>query len=187
MKTIAFITRVHPKRPRMLKVCIDSVKAQTDDDYIHIIHRDDKTENGYGLLLANQSFAKVSPIDARYVMAIDDDNMLIDPNFVKIFRKIVNGNNPEIVFFKVIIGSRIFPKSVSWNKSPVCCRIDGHCFAVRLDIWKKYIHEFGKPSRGDYCFISVCYKNTKNHFWLDHIVSKAQRKAGRGKGENEHG
>ncbi|GAG76015.1 unnamed protein product, partial [marine sediment metagenome] len=70
MKTIAFITRVHPKRPGMLKICIESVKAQTSDDYIHILHRDDKTENGYGLFLANQSFVKVSPINARYAMVL---------------------------------------------------------------------------------------------------------------------
>jgi len=100
MKTIAFITRVHPKRPGMLEVCIDSVKAQTSDDYIHILHKDDKTKNGYGMFLANQSLAKVSSINARYVMALDDDDMLIDPNFVKTFKEIVNKDNPEIVFFK---------------------------------------------------------------------------------------
>jgi len=78
MKTIAFITRVHPKRPKMLEVCIDSIKTQTDDDYIHILHRDDNTENGYGVIMANRSLVKVSPINARYVMILDDDDMLID-------------------------------------------------------------------------------------------------------------
>lgn len=183
MRTIAFVTRVHPRRPNMLKKCVESIKTQTSDDYIHILHRDDETKNGYGKYLANKSFAKLSPIDARYVMAIDDDNMLIDPNFVKNFKKIVNGNNPEIVFFKCRIGNCVYPPPVFWKKPPVRCKIDGHCFAIRLDIWKKYIHEFGKKSCGDYHFISVCYKNTKNHFWLDRIVSKAQKKAGHGLGE----
>lgn len=187
MKTIAFITRVHPKRPNMLKICIASVKAQIGNDYIHIIHRDDKTKNGYGLLLANQSFANVPPINARYVMVLDDDDMLVDSNFVKVFKKIINGSNPEIVFFKVIIAGRgMYPPQTLWKKPPVRCQIDSHCFAVRLDIWKKYIHKFGKSFCGDYHFISVCYKNTKNHFWLDCIVSKTQKKAGLGKGEHEH-
>jgi len=175
MKTIAFITRVHPKRSEMLKICVDSIKAQTSDDYIHILHRDDKTKNGYGILLANQSFAKISSIDAHYVMAIDDDDMIIDRDFVKIFKEIVDDNNPEIVFFKMIVGNRIFPLQVCWKRPPACNRIGGSCLAVRLDVWKKYIHKFGRKKPGDFHFISACYRNTKNHFWLDRIVSKTQK------------
>ena len=186
MKAIAFITRVHPVRPTMLKICIDSIKIQTSDDYIHILSRDDKTVKGYGRFLANKSFAKVSPINARYVMVLDDDNMLIDPNFVIIFREVIAKNNPEIVFFKAIISNFIYPWPGYWKKAPVRSRIGSPCFAVRLDIWKKYIHEFGTPICGDFNFISACYKNTKKHIWLDRIVAKTQRKAGMGKGEHEH-
>jgi len=174
MKTIAFITRVKPRRVRMLKICTNSIKKQTNDDYIHIIFRDDRTKCGYGMLLANQSLARVSPIDARYVMVIDDDDMIIDSDFVKRFKEIVDDNNPEIVFFKMIIGNRLFPLQVCWKRPPIYNRIGGSCFATRLDIWKKYIHEFGRRTSGDFYFISACYKNTKNHFWFDHIVSKTQ-------------
>jgi len=186
MKTIAFITRVHPKRPSMLKICIKSIKSQTDNDYVHIIHRDDMTEHGYGRLLANQSFAKISHINARYVMAIDDDDMIIDSDFVNVFKEIVNNNNPEIVFFKCNIGGLVYPQSAFWKKPPVRAKIGGSCFATRLDIWKKYIHKFGESCCGDYSFISTCYKNTKKHFWLDRIVSRTQKRPGGGKGEHEH-
>lgn len=187
MKTIAFVTRVHPRRPKMLKVCIESVKAQTDDDYIHIIFRDDKTENGYGKPLADQSLARVSSINARYVMILDDDDMLAEPNFVKIFKGIVNGNNLEIVFFKgYITASGTYPKKEFWEKAPDRRRIASFCFAVRLDIWKKYIHEFGATRNGDWKFISACYKNTKNHFWFNEVIAKTQKRAGDGLGECEH-
>lgn len=185
-KTIAFITRVHPKRPNMLKTCIDSIKKQTSDDYIHILSRDDKTENGYGRFMANKSFAKISPINAQYVMTIDDDDMLIDPDFVNIFKEIINKNNPEIVFFKAYISNHLYPRPDFWIKAPVIARIGSLCFAVRLDIWKKYVYEFGKKVCGDYYFISACYKNTKNHVWLDRIVAKTQKKAGEGLGEHKH-
>jgi len=186
LKTIAFLTRVHPNRPNMLKICIDSIKKQTNDDYIHILSRDDKTENGYGRFMANKSFAKISPINVRYVMTIDDDDMLIDPNFVKIFKETINKNNPEIVFFKGYIGDRLYPWPGFWKKAPARARIASFCFAIRLDVWKKYIHEFGKKACGDFSFISACYRNTKNHVWLDRIVAKTQRKAGFGRGEYEH-
>lgn len=186
MKTIAFITRVHPRRPSMLKICIDSIKEQTNDSYIHILNRDDKTENGYGRFMANKSFAKISPINARYVMTIDDDDMLIDPNFVKVFKETVDKDNPEIVFFKGHINGRSYPSLEFWKKPPVCAQIGSFCFAVRLDVWKKHIHEFGKKVCGDYSFIAACYENTKNYIWLDRIVAKTQKKAGMGVGENEH-
>lgn len=170
----------------MLKTCIESIKKQTSDDYVHIIHRDDTTERGYGRFLANQSFAKISSINARYVMAIDDDDMIIDSDFVKAFKKVVDNNDPEIVFFKCRISGHVFPQPAFWKKPPVRGRIGGSCFAVRLDVWKRHIHEFGKNSCGDYSFISACYKNTKKHFWFDRLVSKTQKKAGFGRGEREH-
>jgi len=187
MKTIAFITRVHPKRPEMLKVCIDSVKAQTDDDYIHLLHRDDNTESGHGLHLANQSFVNVPPINAQYVMVLDDDDMLIDPDFVKLFKGIVEKHKPEIVFFKGKIGGRgTYPKEQCWGKRPRRKYMAGFCFAVRLDVWKKYIYKWGNKRCGDFFFISACYENTKEHFWFDHIVSMTQKRAGHGRGEDNH-
>jgi len=176
MKTIAFVTRVHPKRAEMLKICIDSIKTQTSDDYIHILYRDDKTENGYGMLLANQSLVKIPLVDVRYVMTLDDDDMIIDPNFVKVFKKIVDDNNPEIVFFTGILFGRKIPPKSQWGKRPRRRLINGFCLAARLDVWKKHIHEYGRKQAGDYNFIFACYKNTKNHFWLNRTVSKTQEK-----------
>ena len=189
MKTIAFVTRVHPKRPEMLKVCIKSVKAQTDDDYIHIIHRHDKTEDGYGGVAANRSLKYVHPFNTRYVMILDDDDMLIDSDFVRIFRGIVDEKNPEIVFFKgIVLGNKTFPTKQTWRKFPSRGSIASFCFAVRLDVWKKYISYFGGRGRrgGDFYFLSYCYRGTKKHVWLNRIVAQTQKKAGKAKGEHEH-
>jgi len=174
MKTIAFITRVKPRRSRMLATCTNSIKKQTSDDYVHIIYRDDRTRTCYGMLLANQSLTKVSPIDARYVMLIDDDDMIIDSDFVKKFKEIVDDNNPEIVFFKGIVFGCEIPPTAFWGKRPVCNQISGSCFVIRLDVWKKYVHAYGREKCGDYSFISECYRNTNNHFWLDRIIFKTQ-------------
>ncbi len=187
IKTIAFITRVHPKRPNMLKVCVDSIESQTSDDYLHILLRDDKTKNGYGLLLANRSFTKVPSFKARYVMTLDDDDMLIDSNFVEMFRGIVKKQKPEIVFFKGKIDNRgTYPKEQSWGERPRRRFIAGFCFAVKLSTWKKHVHKWGNKRCGDYFFISACYENTKKHLWVDRIISKTQKQAGRGLGEHEH-
>jgi len=189
MKTIAFVTRVHPKRPKMLKVCIKSIKAQTDDDYIHIIHRHDKTKDGYGGVSANRSLKYVYPIDARYVMVLDDDDMLIDPDFVKTFKEVVDKDGPEIVFFKgKVLGKKMLPTEQTWRKFPSRGSIASFCFAVRLDVWEKYISYFGGRGRrgGDFYFLSYCYRGTKKHIWLNRIVAQTQKKAGKAKGEHEH-
>jgi len=187
MKTIAFVTRVHPKRPDMLTICIRSIKAQTSDDYIHILNRDDKTKSGYGKYLANQSFAKIESIEAQYVMVLDDDDMLIDPTFVEKFAKAVEKNNPEIIFFKgIIMGYGVYPRPLTWGKAPIRGKIASFCFAVRLDVWRKYIHEFGCRTAGDYGFIFACYNGTKKHLWLDRTIARTQKRPGDGLGEHEH-
>ena len=189
MKTLAIITRVHPNRPNMLQKCVDSVKNQTSDDCIHILHRHDKTQQGYGKWNANKSLAEVKDIPARYAMVLDDDDMLVDPKFVEDFKKIVDGKNPEIVFFRGIIHRfGPLPTDKCWKRPPAFGRIGSFCLAVRADVWKKYIHRFGaKLSGGDFCFISACYRNTKKHIWWNRIVAKTQweTRAGSGRAEEK--
>lgn len=188
MKAIAFVTRVHPERSSMLKVCVESVRMQTSNDYIHILYRHDKTKKGYGKLEANKSFEQIKSIPAHYVMVLDDDDMLIDAEFVEIFREKTKGNDPEIVFFKGTISGRAeYPRPEIWGKAPVLAKIASFCFAVRLDVWKNHIHEFGaRYSGGDFCFISACYKNTTKYLWINRVVARTQKNPGGGRAEDEH-
>lgn len=189
MKSIAFITRVHPQRERMRRVCIQSVEAQINNDYVHILNRDDKSTKGYGTYLANKSFAKIKNINAKYVMVLDDDDFLMDDCFVDFFSNLIKTKNPEIVFFKgFVVGRGIYPRPDIWGKAPIYGSIASFCFAVRLDAWKRNIHAFGdRRFGGDYCFIESCYKNTTNHLWTDRLVASTQQGPGRGQGESNHG
>lgn len=189
MKTIAFLTRVHPDRPNMLKTCIESVQAQTDNDYEHIFIRTDRTKKGYGKWNANRSFAIVKVIPAKYAMVLDDDDMLIKPNFVKLFKRVIEQHrDPEIVFFKGIVHSLgVLPRPGYWKRPPVYGQIASFCDAVRTDVWLKHIPVFGKRELGgDFCFISACYQNTKRHIWWDTVVARTQKGPGRAKNERDH-
>jgi glycosyltransferase involved in cell wall biosynthesis len=170
----------------MLDICIASIRAQTCRDYIHIIHRDDKTAEGYGGLLANQSLAKIKFIDAHYVMVLDDDDMLIEPRFVETFKAEIVREMPEIVFFKgETAGFGTLPGPECWGRAPIYTGIASFCFAVRTDVWHKYVREFGKQRfGGDFRFIAACYRGTTTHAWLDLVVAGMQgAKAGRGQSE----
>ena len=194
LKAIALITRVHPQRPNMLKKCIESVNAQTSDDYIHVLHRDDKTGRGYGKHNANRSFTKIKNIQAKYVMVLDDDDMLIDNDFIKEFVhnletfKALEVIEPEIIFFRGIVHKLgILPKPEFWKKSPTYGQIASFCSAVRHDVWMKHIRSFGnKELGGDHCFIATCYKNTEHHFWWNRVVASTQKGPGRARGERDH-
>jgi len=188
MGTLAFITRVHPSRPNMLKQCVESVNAQTSTDFIHILHRHDASKAGYGKWNANKSLAAIKDIPARYVMVLDDDDMLIKRDFVEGFKTVIDGREPEIVFFKGIVHKLgTLPRSAFWGKAPVYGQIASFCSAVRRDVWMRHIKEFGRRELGgDFCFISACYCNTKDHLWWDAVVAATQKGPGRAKGEGDH-
>lgn len=189
MKSIAFITRVHPQRKRMLNICVQSVKAQINDDYVHILNRNDKSIKGYGTYQANKSFAKIKPIDAKYIMVLDDDDMLIDDCFVDYFSNLIKDKNPEIVFFKGSVENRgVYPRPEIWGKAPEYGQIASFCFVIRLDVWKRNIHTFGnRHFGGDYCFIESCYRDTSDYLWVDRLIARTQKGPGRGQGEITHG
>jgi glycosyltransferase involved in cell wall biosynthesis len=188
METLAIVTRVHPERPNMLRRCVESVNAQEGDGYIHILHRHDKSGRGYGKWNANKSLAAISDIPAKYVMVLDDDDMLIKQDFVREFSGIVDGKNPEIVFFKGNVHKLgVLPRPAFWKRPPVYGQIASFCLAVRHDVWMKHIKEFGRRELGgDFCFISACYRNTKDHLWWDVVVAATQKGPGRAKGERDH-
>ena len=188
MKTIALVTRVHPQRPNMLNRCVESVRAQTDDDYVHIFCKDDRTARGYGKHNANRSFVKVKDIPAKYIMVLDDDDMLIYDDFVKTLSLIVNRFDPDLLFFKGIVHKLgVLPRPAYWKKPPVYGQIASFCSAVRYDVWFKHIRAFGrKELGGDHCFIRTCYNNTKHHLWWDMVVASTQKGPGRARGERDH-
>lgn len=188
METLAFITRVHPSRPNMLKQCVESVNAQTSADFIHILHRHDASKLGYGKWNANRSLAAIKDISARYIMVLDDDDMLIDPRFVEDFSALVREKTPEIIFFKGVVHHLgPLPRLAFWGKPPVYGQIASFCSAVRRDVWFEHIREFGRRELGgDFCFISACYRATHDHFWWDRTVARTQKGPGRAKGEKDH-
>ncbi len=188
MKTICFVTRCHPARPDMLKKCIESVKAQSCNDYTHFLLKDDKTKEGYGVEKANESLRKASPLDGQYIMVLDDDDVLVSSLFMADFKDLIGDKQPDIVFFRGMVENfRIAPPDDCWRKPPVRGKIGSFCFAVSKDFWDRHIKFWerseGYPKMGDFTFVSKCYRDAKNVLWMDRIVAATQQGASRGKSE----
>jgi hypothetical protein len=177
----------------MQKACIDSVKAQTCDDWQHFLiqgamRASDEQSRGDGTFAIEHGLTKPWPIDAHYVMVLDDDNMLAYPGFVQEFKGLVQAASPDIVFFKAEIkGSGTYPW---WNHAPVAGHIDWFCFAVKQEMWKWGMKEIEahpnlRTNCNDFLFIDTCYRNTGAVIWFDRLVATTQRGPGRCRPETE--
>jgi hypothetical protein len=190
-KTICFLTRCHPQRPNMQKVCLDSVKNQTCDDYQHFLIQGSMREAEPGYSYKNSGFSpehgltKPWSIDARYVMVLDDDNMIVDMDFVKDFKALVERENPDIVFFRgEIKGWGVYP---TWATRPRAGQVDWFCYAVKRDLWVRYIAEVNDHpmESNDWLLIDKCYRNTKSVIWWNRMVASTQRMPGRSRPETQ--
>jgi glycosyltransferase involved in cell wall biosynthesis len=173
--TICFLTRCHPARPKMLAACIKSVEAQTCKDYQHILIRDDTSERGYGLIRAEEALKKPWPINARYVMVLDDDNMLVDMDFVRVFKRETGREEPDIVFFRSYIQDYgVLPPLDGWGKPPAQGFIDYFCYAVSLEFWKLYHPQVETAPHSDFLLAAKCHENARRILWLDRFVARTQ-------------
>ena len=175
MKTICFVTRCHPKRPNMRKICIESIERQSCKDYEHLLFHDDTTEDGYGRVTADMAIRNAKPSNGEYVMVLDDDDALLDNDFVADFKKLVTETKPDIVIFKGLIGKLgVMPSGNGWKSPPRPGCIGSFCFAVSKAFWDKYIESWGNYL-GDYEFIAECYRNALKVEWMDRLVAATQR------------
>lgn len=163
-----------------LKINIESVFAQTDNDLEHIIIEDPNI-NGSGLHWANQSFFhNVNRINGKYIFILDDDEYLTDINFVKELKLVDKANDPLIIFVKFNHGLEEEPIILpsNWGKKPVQNKIGTSCFVIKNKLWKKYIKNFGTKYSGDFSFINSIYNNEKRvdrFFYLDKIIGITNR------------
>jgi hypothetical protein len=178
----------------MQATCAASVAAQTIDDYQHLFLRGPMRESdayspGDGQFAIEHGLTKPWPIEGRYVMVLDDDNMIVYPDFVREFRDLVETDHPDMVLFHAEIkGQGIYPW---WNHAPVPGHIDWMCYAVKRGLWQKHMKTINNVRLGarsecnDSRFASFCYQDTKAVIWWNKLVATTQRGPGRCRPETE--
>ena len=171
------------QRPKMLAENIQSVRAQTCHD-VEQIFIPDRTRQG--IQKADRALGEnADRVNGEYVYILDDDCMLIDPQFVESVVGIVREHHPDIVMVK----SRRPPGPPSrqalvptvWEQPLRHGACNCLCYVMRAELWKRYIEWFGKkPWGGDWWFLERVLKENPKIVWLDRIVADA-RQLGRGK------
>ena len=173
MPFLSVVTRCY-KRPNMLHRNVRSLEEQIDQDFEHIFLVD---HDGHGVSWANHQFYRHrdKPV-GDYILMLDDDDMLTDPEAVTKLKKAAAGK-PDLVIFKFDCGPwGVLPSPGVWvNQWPKLTKVGTSCFITRKDIWYDNIQHFGQPTAGDYHFLATIWPDLNSIEWLDAVLGKVQR------------
>ena len=175
MAFLEIITRFY-KRPKMMRNNMESLHAQTCDDWEQTILADDV---GMGVGWSYTEIAKFA-IDGKltgdYIWILDDDDMCIRNTLIDELRTIVTQENPDVIMLRMNHLERGILPSYTWGKSPKLGDIGCSAFVVRRSVFKAYAHvlDMGDYSN-DYYFIAALFDNPSlKIFWHDVIASQVQ-------------
>lgn len=178
MTFLSIVTRCHPNRPSMLQKNIDSLAAQTCQDFEQVLIRDDA---GRGVGWANGQLQHASP-KGDYVLILDDDDLLTDETAVEKLKAAAD-DQPDLIIFKVDhAGLGILPSPKVWERSPMGGHIGSCDFITRRDLWRRHIPAFSQPTCGDIAFLRSMWHENIGVVWLDEQLAAVQR-ISRGRGE----
>jgi len=175
---LTIVTRCY-NRPLAFKRCLRSIERQTSENFEHVLIID---EIGRGIRWANKQIAEVgSETSGHYIYILDDDDFLLNENFVSDFTSLINKKliTPQLVIVKGWILEKEVP--VRWERPPKRGQIGAPNFIVRRDLFKKFSKYWGVSRAGDWNFI----RNVMNvipvddFFWWDKFVFYADPSVGK--------
>jgi len=175
---LTIITRTH-NRPTLLRRCVASVTRQTCEDYQLVVLFDDIGRGTQGSM--EWMASEPEPYTGRYIFCLDDDNELIDDDFVGELRQIADEHDPDVIIFKVQHPtSGELPRY--WGMPPRPDYIDLGCYAMKADRWRQFarlLHSV--PYSGDFEMINAAYPGAKIA-WVDRVFVRLNQ-VGRGEPE----
>lgn len=144
---LSIVTRTY-KRPKSLKVCRDSLAAQTSQDFEHIVIED---LVGIGI---EETFTRLrtQEVNGDYVFILDDDNVITDSRFVENIL-LLAAERPDIIVCPAKIAEHgVLPDR--WPPQPG--HIDMMNVVVSRAVFDKHKKDFASHYAGDWFFIEAC-------------------------------
>jgi glycosyltransferase involved in cell wall biosynthesis len=147
------------------------LRDQSDPDYEQIFIIDDI---GQGLHAANRALA-LPAVEGAYVLVLDDDDRLADPDAVALLKEATE-NEPELLFFRADHDQLgILPDDKVWQRRPLHGRVGSCDFITRSDIWQRFVAHFAMPESGDFNFLHAVWESGPSVSWLDRQLAAVQR------------
>lgn len=170
---MSIVTRHMLSRPVMFQQNVDSVNMQDNQDLEHIIILDDA---GLGSGRANIMFYRnMDRVSGDYVFMLDDDDVLVTPDFISDMKGIVKGNDVDVIMIRMMLNGELYPTPIVWKKQPIMNHIGTSNFVIKNAVWKKHIRNFLPIQTGDYNFIRTVFDSRPKVTWVDKIYSKTLR------------
>jgi hypothetical protein len=168
---ITFVTRTCC-RPKSLEKCVNSVKAQTSNNWHHVFVED---KGRKGMNFANEMLGfkrNVERVHGRFVMVLDDDGWIADETFVERLEKLDKAI--EVVMIRSKQRTKLYPMREHWGpgyKRPLYGRIDSPSTIACLDLYKQHIHKFARYAAGDFFYISAVFATSPKIYWMDRVIA----------------
>lgn len=171
---LSIVTRTFNGRPLGMRRLRDSLASQTSQDFEHVLLVDSERR---GVEWTHENLWRVLPdIHGDYVMLLDDDDFLIDSDFVRLLADQVTGK-PDVIMVRMDMSNGwILPSSLEWGQRPIFTRVAISCHISRADVFAEHVGDF-KPyyHGGDYEYIEKVWDCGHTFKWWDRVVSKVGR------------
>lgn len=183
---LSIVTRCY-RRPVGLRRCKLSLALQTSQNFEHVLLVDDV---GIGFRAADVRLATDAPalINGDYVYILDDDNLLIDNQFVARIEWIAREYDLDVIMVKSDHGrAGILPSPEVWRRRPIATQVDTLNAVVRAEVWKRHVGVFAtcQDDARDTAFLTELFNHGYSIRWLDKVVAMSGPLAGRGYGRIE--
>ena len=177
MPFLEILTRTFNQRPHLLAINQESLRRQTDPDWVQTMLVDDGAR---GIDWASENLAAWAPrLVGEYVWCLDDDDTCILPTFVAELKAIVADSDPDVIMVRMDHGAgRILPGDDTWLEPPVLGQIGCSAFVVRRAVWQAHA---GSMSKGhyasDYDLIAAIWQSQPSIYWHDVVASRVMRQS----------
>jgi len=187
---LSIITRHMPSRPKMLERNVDSLRGQTDQNFQHNIYTDHMEQGCHKAQQWNREL--VQQQEGRYIMILDDDDYMVNPEGVRLLKAACASNPRGVVFRAEYRPDHILPKSFERFPTqfwPMSC-VGQLCYILRNDVFKhsSYVYRRGVDET-DYLCILDAWETSKRENALSEwvvvpeVINAAQRPDSRGRPE----
>jgi glycosyltransferase involved in cell wall biosynthesis len=169
------------KRPLLLKENVRSLKAQTDPDYEQVFIIDRK---GQGLAAADKALNEYKHLNTgQYILVLDDDDKVLEADFIASIKGTAKSKDPDVMIWRGRFGKGYLtdlpPKDTNWGKTIVKAKIGSFNYAIKNELYEKYIHVCKTGIAGDFDFLKRVLNSSADLkvIWIDRTFVGIQVKS----------
>ena len=176
--TITFITRTYGGRPAMFARLVESLKAQTCQDYEHLVLELPHAPPEEAYTTSNGALSEAEP-SGRYMFTLDDDDMLEDPRLVETVAGYLPRRHPWLMV-KCHLGSEgerhngIWPRPWGPEWRPRFGDVSSLNLVVSREAFMSCRHAIAGHRGGDFRLATELWKQGYRPTFVDILAARTQ-------------